>query len=223
MKALPPVPGFLDPPLKDVGPPPPPLTDANYNLWSIELEDVDADHVRELWIDTVRYSGDLEVRGRWFFRPLRWLDIGPATVSLRALDVAYGMVEPWLSGVTGELTATVHPFALQEVDGADILDRVSIDGDVRGTLQTATVLSRILGSESTVRADDAAVDARMDLQPRRPAIGHAGARRSLRTRGAYRAHIRQCGLDGGCACRRRRHGPPERRGEGLSSNEERRR
>ncbi len=163
MRALPPVPGFLDPPLKDVGPPPPPLTDANYNLWSIELDDVDADHVRELWIDTVRYSGDLEVRGRWFFRPLRWLDVGPATVGLRALDVAYGMVEPWLSGVTGELTATVHPFALQEVDGPDILDRVSVDGDVHGTLRTATVLSRILGSESTVRADDAAVDARMDL------------------------------------------------------------
>ena len=78
MSALPPVPGFLDPPLADVGPPPAPLTDANYNLWSIELEDVDADHVRELWIDTVRYAGDLEIRGRWLFRPLRWLDVGPA-------------------------------------------------------------------------------------------------------------------------------------------------
>jgi hypothetical protein len=32
MSALPPVPGFLDPPLADVGPPLPPLTDATYDL-----------------------------------------------------------------------------------------------------------------------------------------------------------------------------------------------
>ncbi len=166
-RALPPVPGFLDPPLKDVGPPPAPLTDADYNLWSIELDDVDANHVHELWIDTVRYNGDFEVRGRWFFRPLRWLDIGPATVSLRALDVGYGMVEPWLSDATGELTATIHPYALQEVDGADMIDRISIDGDVQGTPRIASIMARVLGSdggESPVdHADDAALDAHLHL------------------------------------------------------------
>ena len=166
--ALPPVPGFLDPPLKDVGPPPPPLTDANYDLWAIELDDVDAHHVRELWIDTVRYTGDLEIRGRWFFRPLRWLDVGPATIRLRALDVAYGTIEPWLNGAAGELVATVHPFALQEVDGASILDEVSVDGTVHGTLRTANLLGRILDPPKrdgppAVRADDAGIDARVRL------------------------------------------------------------
>ncbi len=168
MQALPPVPGFLDPPLADVGPPPAPLTDANYNLWSIDLEDVDANHVRELWIDTVRYAGDLEVRGRWFFRPLRWLDVGPATVTLRSLEVGYGVVEPWLSGATGALVATVHPFALQEVLGADMLDRFSVDGDVGGTLRAANVLGRVLeapdpGVARATRAEDAPVDAHLRL------------------------------------------------------------
>ncbi|HTB72813.1 MAG TPA: hypothetical protein VK762_06200 [Polyangiaceae bacterium] len=167
--ALPPVPGFLDPPLKDVGPPPPPLTDANYNLWSIQLDDVDANHVRELWIDTVRYAGDLEIRGRWLFRPLRWLDVGPATIRLRALDCGYGTIEPWLTGANGELVATVHPFALQEVDGAAILDQVSIDGTVRGTLRTANILGRVLDApdrdgSGPVRADDAGIDARLRLE-----------------------------------------------------------
>ena len=168
MQALPPVPGFLDPPLKDVGPPPAPLTDATYNLWSIELDDVDANHVRELWIDTVRYGGDLEVRGRWLFRPLRWLDVGPATLDLRALEVTYGGVEPWLSEAHGELTATIHPFALQEVIGADMLDRVSVDGSLLGTLRVANVLGRVLeasgpGVSRVTRADDAPVDARIHL------------------------------------------------------------
>ncbi len=169
MAALPPVPGFLDPPLKDVGPPPAPLTDANYNLWSIQLDDVDANHVRELWIDTVRYAGDLEIRGRWLFRPLRWLDVGPATILLRALDGGYGTIEPWLTGATGELVATVHPFALQEVDGAAILDQVSIDGTVRGTLRTANILGRVLDAQPSdgapaVRADDAGIDAQIRLE-----------------------------------------------------------
>ncbi len=168
MRALPPVPGFLDPPLADVGPPPPPLTDANYNLWSVELDDVDANHVRELWIDTVRYAGDLEVRGRWFFRPLRWLDVGPAALSLRSLDVSYGEVEPWLSSATGAFTATIHPSALQEILGADMLDRVSVDGNVRGTLRVANVLAHIVdapdpGVSRVRRADDAPVDAQVHL------------------------------------------------------------
>jgi hypothetical protein len=168
MSALPPVPGFLDPPLADVGPPPAPLTDANYNLWSIELEDVDAIHVRELWIDTVRYAGDLEIRGRWLFRPLRWLDVGPAEIRLRALEVGYGSVEPWLSGATGELTATVHPFALQDVQGAAMLDQISIAGNVLGRLQVGSILDRALaapdpGVAAAGRTEDALIDARVHL------------------------------------------------------------
>jgi hypothetical protein len=167
-RALPPVPGFLDPPLADVGPPPPPLTDANYNLWSVDLEDVDANHVRELWIDTMRYSGDLEVRGRWLFRPLRWLDVGPATIDLRSLEVGYGMVEPWLSRATGELKATIRPFALQEVLGADMIGRVSVQGNVRGILRMTDVLGQLFeppepGVRRASHADDAPIDARIEL------------------------------------------------------------
>ncbi len=45
--ALPPIADFATPPLKNEGPPAQPLTDAEYNLWSVLLEDVDAEHVRE--------------------------------------------------------------------------------------------------------------------------------------------------------------------------------
>ena len=142
MSALPPVPGFLDPPLADVGPPPPPLTDATYNLWSIELDDVVAIRVHEVWVDTVRYSGELEIRGRWVFRPLRWLDVGPATIDAHPLEVSFGMVEPWASGVVGRLDVTVHPFSLVTVPSDDVVDQVSVHGDLAGVVSAANMANR---------------------------------------------------------------------------------
>jgi hypothetical protein len=143
--ALPPVPGFSDPPYS--GPPSPPISDADYHLWSVWLEDVDADHVREIWVDTMRYSGDLEVRGRWFFRPVRWLDVGPATIDARSLDVSYGLVEGWVSGATGHLTATVHPYDVRALSGADVLHQVSLTGDLRGAVHVATIAQHALRGE----------------------------------------------------------------------------
>ncbi len=139
--ALPPVPGFADPPYKDPGPPPAPLTDADYDLWSAQLDDVDAEHVRELWIDTLRMTGDLRVRGRWLFRPVRWLDVGPATVDVAKLDVSYGAHEALATGVSGSLRATVHPFDVRVPDGAEILRFLSVDADLHGQLHTADTLA----------------------------------------------------------------------------------
>ena len=142
LSALPPVPGFDHPPLRDVGPPSPPLTDATYDLWTIELDDVVATRVHEVWIDTIRGAGDLQVRGRWLFRPLRWLDVGPATVDVHALDVSFGTIEPWASGVVGRLGVTVHPFNLETVASAAIVDQVSVLGDLEGTAEVANVVNR---------------------------------------------------------------------------------
>ncbi|MGD0523919.1 MAG: hypothetical protein ABSE49_02180, partial [Polyangiaceae bacterium] len=140
--ALPPVPGFTDPPI--AGPKPPPLTDAQYNLWSIWLEDVVADHVREVWVDTTRYSGDFQVRGRWFFRPMRWLDIGPATIEVRTLEVSYGPLESWTSGVTGRIDATIHPFDVRAVSLKAVPGHVSVQADLRGAVHVATVAEHFL-------------------------------------------------------------------------------
>jgi hypothetical protein len=142
MAALPPIPGFLDPPLADVGPPPATLTDATYHLWSVELDDVLARHVREIWVDTVRYSGDLEVRGRWSFRPLRQLDVGPATIDVRSLDVGYGTVELWARGLSGHLAVRVYPVDLQAVHGLHLIDSVSVSGGLRGIAELANAANR---------------------------------------------------------------------------------
>jgi hypothetical protein len=129
--ALPPIAGFADPPLRDAGPRAPPLTDASYNLWTIDLENVDVEHVREVWIHTVRSEGDSHVYGRWLFRPQRWLDVGPASVHVDGVDISYGS-HPLATGVRGSFGATVHPFDLRQPKGLEIFENVSTNGQLGG-------------------------------------------------------------------------------------------
>jgi hypothetical protein len=146
---LPPIAGFADPPLLDERPEPPPLPDATYHLWAVDLEDVDVEHVREVWIHSVRAEGDTRVRGRWFFRPKRWLDVGPATVDSNTVNFFYGSA-PLASGVRGSINATVHPFDLEQANGLEVLDRISFSGQLHGRAVVADVL-RLLAPRSGVR------------------------------------------------------------------------
>ena len=47
-----------------------------------------------------RSEGDTRVRGRWLFRPERWLDVGPATVDANGVDIFFGS-HPLATGVVG--------------------------------------------------------------------------------------------------------------------------
>ena len=139
LAALPPIPGFADPPAVDVGPEAPPLSDAEYKLWSIELEDVQIEHVREVWVHTLRGQGESRVHARWFFRPERWLDMGPATVEVSAMELSYGTV-PLAAGVNGTLLATIHPFDVRRDMGLKFFEHVSVDMQLHGRSMTANIL-----------------------------------------------------------------------------------
>jgi hypothetical protein len=147
LAALPAVPGFPDFPHRKPETPPPPATDAQYRLWSIQLDDVDARDVREIWTDTIRYSGTLRVRGRWIFRPMRWLDVGPAVVDAEMLDISYGP-RALTRGLQGSIDATVYPFDLRGHPGLQILEQVSTTVKMRGLLragETLQVLAPVSG------------------------------------------------------------------------------
>ncbi|HEY8089805.1 MAG TPA: hypothetical protein VIF09_18220, partial [Polyangiaceae bacterium] len=180
--ALPPVPGFADPPLS--GPKPPPLSDADYNLWSIWLEDVVADHVREIWVDTIRYSGDLQIRGRWFFRPVRWLDIGPATVTAHDLDVSHGPREPWVAGAMGQIIFTLHPFDVR-VPVAEALHQASVDGDLRAVAQVDAIANHLLGNRPVhIDAAKAEVEVHVAIDHGVPRPGTQGRLAGFAARGS---------------------------------------
>jgi hypothetical protein len=147
--AQPSIAGFPDPPLLDDGPQPPRLTDAKYNLWTVHLENVDLQHVREIWIHTFRAAGDAHVHGRWLFHPQRWLDVGPATVDLNEVDLSYGDA-PLAIGVWGSLGATVFPFDLRQASADEVLGHISYDGHLAGRTVIAEML-RLLAPRREVR------------------------------------------------------------------------
>jgi hypothetical protein len=157
--ALPPIQGFADPPI--AGPPPPPLTDADYNLWMVQLDDVDVQHVREIWIHTVRGQGDMRVRGRWLFRPLRWLEIGPASVDVTKFDVSTGS-RLLATGLHGSVDATVHPFDVRKPERVQVLDYISTKTDLGGFAMIANVLTTILPpSDANITRADGPVGAHL--------------------------------------------------------------
>jgi hypothetical protein len=169
--ALPPIEGFADPPLRDDEPESPPLEDAKYDLWMVDLEDVDVEHVREVWIHTIRSEGDTHVRGRWIFHPQRWLDVGPATVDANGVDIFYGS-HPLATDLRGSSGATVHPFDLRLDKGLAIFNHVSYDGELRGRAALADVAT-LVAPPSGVRFTrcDGPLDSHMVLDHGRLADG----------------------------------------------------
>jgi len=159
---LPSIPGLADPPLlDDSGPGPPPLTDAAYNLWSVNLEKVDVEHVREVWIQSGRSEGDTRVRGRWLFRPQRWLDVGPAVVDSNGVDFSYGGLS-LVRGLHGSIRATIHPFDIRQTKGLAVLDSISLVGTQHGTLSILHAMNLLAkGSGVTFERGDSPIDATM--------------------------------------------------------------
>ncbi|MDP9150834.1 MAG: hypothetical protein M3O36_12960, partial [Myxococcota bacterium] len=118
LAALPPIEGLEAIPL--LGPATPPPDDAHYKLWSVQLANVEARSVREIWIDEVRLVGDADVRGGFSLRPIRWVTVGPASVILRTGRVTRGD-DALADTLTGTLDVTVDGFDPRAVEGAEVL------------------------------------------------------------------------------------------------------
>ena len=115
--ALPPIPEFPDPPLREFGPPPPRLDDEHYNLWTVHIEDVDV-LVSELWTHMMRYEGDAHVVGDFRLKPARRLWVGPAELELRGGSLTSGPYEV-LGDVRGKLFCKVDDFDVEPVQGME--------------------------------------------------------------------------------------------------------
>jgi hypothetical protein len=104
--------------------------DAAWHLWTIRLDDTIAEHTREIWIENGRFEGDARIAGRFYLRPIRAADIGPAHV-----DVSRGSALLDGRTVADALLASVD-FTLDRFDprvagSADLLHDVSLSVDAR--------------------------------------------------------------------------------------------
>ena len=144
---VPPIQGFSDPPLKLAGPPVTSV-DGKYDLFTIELDGVTARNVYEVWVDTLRFAGDFDVRGRWEFRPLRRLAIGPASVDVARLDVARGSDAAFVTAIHGHLGVTIDPYDVRLPTPRETLRYLSLRADVTAVVRASELFRMVRVPES---------------------------------------------------------------------------
>jgi hypothetical protein len=115
--ALPPIPGFQDPPLREAGPPTAPVDDAHYRLWTVHIEDVDVG-VREVWIQMFRYQGGGRALGAFRLKPARRVWVGPAELRLERGTMETGPQEV-ATAARGTIQCTVDDFDVRTVQGLE--------------------------------------------------------------------------------------------------------
>jgi hypothetical protein len=131
---LPPIEGFGPFSVRPSGPPSPGLwSDADYHLWTAHLERIVADDVREVWIDHVRFEGSATIAGRFHFKPLRAMDVGPAHIEVRGGAVHQGAatLADGLGGSRADVT--IAPLDPRMIDASGLLHHLSVRLDARGT------------------------------------------------------------------------------------------
>ena len=121
--ALPPIPELSSPPVFEARVPEPPISDAEYNLWTVHFDDIDA-RVSEVWVQAFRYVGKGRVRGQFQLKPARTLWVGPALLELEPGLLTAGTYRV-ATGVHGQVECIVHPFDVRPVQGLDPLRYIS--------------------------------------------------------------------------------------------------
>ncbi len=107
--------------------------DAQYHLWTVLLEDVVAEDVRELWIDHERFTGSARITGRFYLKPIRAVEIGPAHVDIREGKVAIGKDGTLVDTLGGTVDATVERFDPRDVPGNTVFRHVSVAAELHAS------------------------------------------------------------------------------------------
>ncbi len=122
--------GYADPPLFE-GPRKPPLTDAEYNLWTIQLEDVDVG-VAELWFLEYRFTGHGRATGGFRLQPQRDARTDLCSLTLDgAMQVGKQSV---MQPLHVQLSAQLDRHDPRLVQGAMIFRKISFDLDLHAKL-----------------------------------------------------------------------------------------
>ncbi len=133
---LPPIEGLppyaLRPTVND---PYPDWDDAYWDLWTIRLRDVVAEHTREVWIDDERFSGDARVTGGFYLKPVRQAQIGPVHAEITEGRLTRGERTTIAATLGGSIDVTVDAFDPRVTFGRTILERVSARASLSAELE----------------------------------------------------------------------------------------
>jgi hypothetical protein len=136
LAAYPKIQGFRDPPVFTEARTPP-LSDDEYNLWTIELNDVDVS-VSELWFLEYRWQGQGRATGGFHLKPQRdartercvmTMDDGVLTAGPHVVAEHFA----------GRLSAQLDRHDPREVSGEQIFGKISLETDLRGDVPNLDV------------------------------------------------------------------------------------
>ena len=132
LRGLPWIPGLSPIPRREEGPQDI-LPDFRYRLFSVWLEDIAGDDVRQIWIDGWRMDGTGQVAGAFYLKPLREVLIAPGELRVQSASVS-GLGQPVADGVQGTLRASLGRFDPRELTLERFFRTVDVDVDLRGRI-----------------------------------------------------------------------------------------
>ena len=129
--------------------PPSPMTwsDENWHLWTVSLENVVAERVREIWVDHLRFDGDARVAGGFYLKPIRATEVRPLDVVVRRGSVTVSE-HPMLDRLAMEGALAVARFDPRVTDGSALLRYVRLD--LQGGARVPELAESPFGPEGSV-------------------------------------------------------------------------
>lgn len=104
--------------------------DDAWHLWTVQLDDVVAEDVRSVWIDSVRFEGDARITGGFYLKPIRSASIGPIDLLVRrGRATAKGRVI--VDAVEGTAGLRIEAFDPRAIEGPRLLHGLSFTTDLR--------------------------------------------------------------------------------------------
>lgn len=163
LEAYPPITGFPDPPVRKPKPSRE-ITDEEYNLWTIQLDDV-ASSIRELWIMEYRYRGEGSVAGGMRLKPLRELWLPPCVLLTTNGVLSIGSKEV-IHGQQGRVEVQVDPYDIRIPRGTAALRQLTARADLSGEVTSLAPFGSTYLREAGVSLDGGkgrlSVSARVD-------------------------------------------------------------
>lgn len=129
---LPRIEGFPHLPLKAEGPDDE-LPESRYRLYSVWLEDVEGEDVRQIWFDQLRLEGKARVAGAFYLKPLRQVLVAPAELRIEQAEVLRGAAKA-ADRIQGALRLRLDRFDPRGARLEQIAKRLDLDADLRARL-----------------------------------------------------------------------------------------
>jgi hypothetical protein len=124
-------------------------SDAHYHLWTIQLDDIHAEGVEELWVNRYQLEGYTSASGRFYLKPVRAVEVGPLHAEIRGSRLGVGGAT-WASGLDGSADFALPRFDPRLRDGGALLQDVSVGVETHGVVPDVALLPLPLPSDVRV-------------------------------------------------------------------------